>query len=130
MLNQFLKKHKMKNTNDLLNYIAKTRRFTKEDVKIILEALIEFMEICAENQEVLKVRGFGKLTFIPIPERTVSEFVDKKGVYHESKILPPTVKVNFRLAEGIRKRGQLNIRKNISLEEDFDEDETLDNIED
>lgn len=121
-----------RNTNDLIEYLANGRnvKFAKMDVKEFLNGLVEFFESCAEQNEEIKIRGFGKLTFVPIPERTISEFVDKKGIYHESKVLPPTVKVNFRLAEGIRKRGQLNIRKNISLEEDFDENETLDNIED
>jgi nucleoid DNA-binding protein len=120
----------MKKTNDLLNYIAKSRRFTKEDVKIIIEALIEYMEICAENQEVLKVRGFGVLSYVPIPARNISGYMDKQGVFHEPKKLPPAIKVNFRLAENIRRYGQINSRKNISSQEDFDENETLDNIED
>jgi nucleoid DNA-binding protein len=119
----------MKKTNDLLNYIAKSRRFTKEDVKIIIEGLIEYMEICAENQEVLKVRGFGKLSYVSIPAREISEYIDKQGNYHEPKSLPPAIKVNFRLAENIRKYGSINSRKNIQLEEDFDDDETLDEIE-
>lgn len=122
----------MKKTDDLISFIAQEKpiKFTKGDVKIFLDYLVEYFEKCAENGEELKVRGFGKLTFIPIPERTISEFVDKKGVRHESKLLPSTVKVNFRLAEGIRKRGQINSRKSISSQEDFDENETLDNIED
>lgn len=120
----------MKNTDDLITYISKSRRFTKEDVKIILESLIEFMEICAENQEILKVRGFGKLSYVPIPARDVSGYTDKQGVYHNPKSLPPTIKVNFRLAENIRRYGSINSRKNIFLEEEFDENETLDNIED
>jgi len=120
----------MKKTNDLLNYIAKSRRFTKEDVKIIIEALIEYMEICAENQEVLKVRGFGILSYVPIPARNISGYTDKQGEYHEPKKLPPAIKINFRLAENIRRYGSINSRKNILLQEDFDENETLDNIED
>lgn len=120
----------MKKTNDLLNYIAKSRRFTKEDVKIIIEALIEYMEICAEKQETLKVRGFGVLSYVPIPARNVSGYTDKQGEYHEPKKLPPAIKINFRLAENIRRYGQINSRKNIPSQEDFDENETLDNIED
>lgn len=120
----------MKKTNDLLNYIAKSRRFTKEDVKIIIEALIEYMEICAENQEVLKVRGFGVLSYVPIPAREVSGYTDKQGVFHEPKSLPPAIKINFRLAENIRRYGSINSRKKLSSQEDFDENETLDNIED
>lgn len=120
----------MKKTNDLLNYIAKSRRFTKEDVKIIIEALIEYMEICAENQETLKVRGFGVLSYVQIPARNISGYMDKQGVFHEPKSLPPAIKVNFRLAENIRRYGQINSRKTIPSQEDFDENETLDNIED
>lgn len=120
----------MKNSNDLLEYVSKTKRFTKGDVKLILDGIVEYMEICAENQEVLKVRGFGVLSYIPIPARNISGYTDKQGEYHEAKKLPPAIKINFRLAENIRRYGSINSRKNILLQEDFDENETLDNIED
>lgn len=119
----------MKNTDDLITYISKSRRFTKEDVKIVLEGLIEFMEICAENQEEMKVRGFGKLTYVLIPPRIISSYTDKNGVFHEEKNLPSAIKINFRLAENIRRYGSINSRKNIQLEENFDDGETLDEIE-
>lgn len=119
----------MKNTDDLITYISKSRRFTKEDVKIIIEGLIEFMEICAENQEEMKIRGFGKLSYIPIPAREISGYTDKQGNYHNPKSLPPAIKTNFRLAENIRRYGSINSRKNTRLEEDSGNDETLDEIE-
>ncbi len=118
-----------KSTDDLITYISKSRRFTKEDVKIILEALIEFMEICAEKQEEMKVRGFGKLTYVPIPPRIISSYTDKNGVFHEEKNLPSAIKINFRLAENIRRYGSINSRKNLSSQKDFDEEETLDNLD-
>lgn len=122
----------MKKTNDLIEYLANGRKvkFAKMDVKEILDGIVEFFEECAENQEVLKVRGFGVLSYVPIPAREVSGYTDKQGVFHEPKSLPPAIKINFRLAENIRRYGSINSRKNIPSQEDFDEKETLDNIED
>jgi nucleoid DNA-binding protein len=121
----------MKKTNDLIEYLANGRKvkFAKMDVKEILDGIVEFFEECAENQESLKVRGFGFLSYIPISARDISGYTDKQGVYHEPKKLPPAIKVNFRLAENIRRYGSINSRKNIQLEEDFGDDETLDEIE-
>lgn len=122
----------MKKTTDLIEYLANGRKikFAKMDVKEILDGIVEFFEECAENQEVLKVRGFGVLSYIPIPARNISGYTDKQGVYHEPKSLPQTIKINFRLAENIRRYGQINSRKNVSLQENPDENKTLDNIED
>ncbi len=122
----------MKKTNDLIEYLANSRKvkFAKMDVKELLDGIVEYFQECAEKQEELKVRGFGKLHFVPIPAREISEYTDKQGNYHEPKSLPPAIKINFRLAENIRRYGQINSRKNIPSQEDFDEDETLDNIED
>lgn len=93
-----------KTLDDLLNYIAKERkiRYTKEDVSIFLDGFVEYLEECVANGDELKIRGLGKLYYVPIPERTIKSFTDKTGKYHPEKVLPPTIKVNFRLAENIR----------------------------
>lgn len=122
----------MKNTNDMIEYLANGReiKFAKMDVKELLNGVVEYFEECAKNGDELKIRGFGKLTYVPIPPRTISSYTDKNGFFHEEKNLPSAIKINFRLAENIRRYGQINSRKNVSLQEDFDEEETLDNIED
>lgn len=122
----------MKNTNDLIDYLANGRevKFAKMDVKELLDGIVEYFESCASSQEELKIRGFGKLTYVPIPAREISSYIDKQGIYHEAKSLPPAIKINFKLAENIRRYGSINSRKNLASQEYFDEEETLDNIED
>lgn len=96
----------MKNTDDLIEFVAKSRRFTKEDVKIVLDGIVEFFETCSTNKEELKIRGFGKLHYVPIPQRKIKSFTDKNGEFHPETILPPTIKVNFKIAENIRNRAK------------------------
>lgn len=98
----------MKNTDDLITYVAQAKRFTKEDVKIILDGIVEYFEECAIKKEEIKIRGFGKLHYVPIPKRKIKSFTDKNGVFHAETEFPPTVKVNFKLAENIRIRAKIN----------------------
>jgi hypothetical protein len=71
-----------------------------------MDGLVEFLENCVAERHVLKVRGFGRLYYSPIPERRTSAYTDKFGVSHPELHLPPTTKVVFKLAENIRRLGQ------------------------
>ena len=103
---------------ELILLLSKKSRFTKGDIKIILDSLIETLEELVVNEgdefddgetskTLLKVRGLGEIRSVLLPER--------KG--KDGRILPPTPKVIFRLSENIRFAG-----KNVV---EIDEEETL-----
>lgn len=111
---------KIKTQDDLISEIAKRARFTKSDVKIIFNVLIELMEeLVAETinssfektKLLMKVRNFGSLYIQKIPPRKGRTGLD----------LPETTRVVFRLSENIR-FGNRNIQNQ--------GDETLDSIDD
>lgn len=82
----------MINTDSFIEMVAKRANFTKKDVKIILDTIIEiFTEIVLKGQT-LKIRSLGKLYTQVIPAR--------KGV--KGQMLPPADRVIFRLSENIR----------------------------
>ena len=93
------------NTDDFVTLIAKKARFTKEDVKIILDAIVEIFEDCVQDSIVLKIRSLGKLYYSKVPARTISQFTDKFGQTHEEKSLPESRKVIFKLSRNIRYSG-------------------------
>jgi len=78
--------------DDFISEIAKRSRFTKSDVSIILETIIEIFSDCVRDNIILKVRGFGRLYVQLIPPRKGS-----KG-----QQLPESTRAIFKLAETIR----------------------------
>lgn len=78
--------------DDLISEIAKRSRFTKADVAIILETLIEIFTECVRDNIILKIRGFGRLYVQIIPPRKGS-----KG-----QQLSESTRAIFKLAEPIR----------------------------
>ena len=108
-------------TDDFISIVAQKARFTKGDVKIILNAIIETFEEFVKNKRTLKVRSFGKLYTATFPARRIPAFTDKNGLFHKELNLPETGKVIFRLSNNIRFAGQVP---------EIDSEKTLDNIED
>lgn len=94
-------------TPEFIRVLGEKVQFTQGDVKEILKGIIEIFEECVEQNVELKLKGFGKIKFIYIPERNVSGFYTGKGedkVWHEPKTYAPSRKVIFTLAENIRFR--------------------------
>jgi len=92
----------MMKMNDLLDVIAKRARFTKADVKTILDTLVQVFEEAARENVPIKVRGFGYLYYQMLGERKTRAYTDKKGIRHPEQTFPPTQKVVFKLSENIR----------------------------
>lgn len=106
-------------TDEVIDYIAKKKRFAKKDVKEILDGLIELYEDCAASGTIIKIRSFGKLHYIKIPPRKISGYTDKFGRYHEPRDLPEAIKVNFKLSENIRQLAQTFTKtENLPLDND------------
>lgn len=114
----------IRSQKELILLLSKSSRFIKQDIKIILDALIQTLEqlVATESNNfeegktekvLLKVRGLGEMKSILIPER--------KG--KDSQMLPPTTKIIFRLSKNIRFAG-----RNVESDE-TDDDADLDSEE-
>jgi nucleoid DNA-binding protein len=80
----------------LIKTIAQRADFAQKDVRVILDELIKVFEESALSGTEISVRGFGRLKFQQLKERTIT-----KGKY-AGRVLPPVKRITFKLAEGIR----------------------------
>lgn len=91
------------NRDWLITEIAKRASFTKKDVAIILDTIVEIFTEIVLNNDTLSVYGLGKL---------YTQFIgERKG--SKGQMLPATNRSVFKLAEGIR-FAQQRERKQIS----------------
>lgn len=90
--------------DDLIELLAHRAKFTKGDVKIILDCLIEIFEEAVARGTSLTIKRFGKLVFQQLESRDVKGYTTKEGEYFPPKTLPPTERITFKLAENIRKQ--------------------------
>lgn len=107
-------------TNDFISLLSKRARFTKGDIKFLLDVLVEILEELSKDGIILRVRGLGKLYYSRVPARKISAYTDKFGVFHPEKVLPESRKVIFKLASNIRYPGEID--SNIK---DLDKDEEV-----
>lgn len=93
------------NQNEFISEIAKRARFTKSDIKTILDTITEIFEELVFEAEfedgedtniLLRSRGFGILYIQRLGER--------KG--NKGQILPESTRVVFKLGENIRRAGK------------------------
>lgn len=85
-------KNKSLDQDAFITLLAEKARFTKSDVKLIYDAMVEVFEQSVKEDTELRLRSFGKLYISHIPVRI--------GI--GGKLFPPAKKVIFRLAENIR----------------------------
>lgn len=115
----------IKSQGELINEIAKRKRFLKADVKLILDGLVEVMEDVVREESnnfpegkstkmLLRSRGLGILYSQKIPER--------KGRIGED--LPATTRVVLRLSENIRYAGR-GVKPEIEERLDLDNEEDM-----
>lgn len=78
--------------DEFVNEIASRAQFTKKDVNLILDTIIEILVEAVKDNSIILIRGFFKLYTQKIPARK-----GKAGIS-----LPPTTRVIMRLAENIR----------------------------
>ena len=106
------------NQSEFVAQIAKRARFTKADIKTILDTITEIFEELVFEAEfddgedtniLLRSRGFGILYIQRLGER--------KG--NKGQILPETERVIFKLSENIRRAGKDKVE--IDEEEDLTE---------
>lgn len=90
--------------DDLIELLAKRARFTKADVKVILDELIRIFEEAVARGTPLTIKRFGKLVFQQLESREVKGYTTKDGEKFPPKTLPPTKRITFRLAENIRNK--------------------------
>lgn len=81
----------------LIKELASRMNCRQSDAEVFIETLSEIMADCVESDEELKVRGFGTLYTIPIPERKGYDNHKKSKV-----IYPATKKVIFKVAGNIK----------------------------
>lgn len=82
--------------DEFITILADRVGYTKKDTYDFLKALIFVFEYCVRQEIQLKVKYFGTLVFGNIKAR--------KG--NDGRMLPPTRKIYFRLADNIRKAGE------------------------
>lgn len=80
------------NRDEFVSQIASRAQFTKKDVNLILDTIIEILIEAVKENAIILVRGFFKLYTQKIPARK-----GKDGIS-----LSPTTRVILRLAEPIR----------------------------
>jgi len=113
--------------HDLISEIAKRSRFSKSDIKIILDNFTELLEDLVREESnnfddnsdsklLLKSRGLGNLYSQRIKER--------KGSKGEQ--LPETTRVVWRLSENIRFAGR-DLNEEFDVDEDFEDLDNIDN---
>lgn len=85
------------NKDRFIEILADRAGFTKGDVRIILDTLVEVFEDAVQNETEINVRGFGRLSFSVLPARKGYD-----GFKGKSIDLPQTRRVLFSLAENIR----------------------------
>lgn len=79
-----------------ISKVAQKAMFTKSDVRIILDKMIEVFEECVEDNVVIKIRGLGKLTIKVIePHEGYNAVKGEYQQFQESK------RVNFKLSANI-----------------------------
>jgi len=93
---------KIEGQDQLITVLSKRAKFVKKDVKIILDELTNLLEelVFTDNgifengkaKILLRVRDFGILKIVPIPER----------LGNDGKLLPASSKIVFSLGERIR----------------------------
>lgn len=110
---------KIKSQSEFIAEIAKRARFTKSDIKTILDTVTEIFEELvfeAEFEEgkdtnvLLRSRGFGILYIQRLGER--------KG--NKGQILPESTRVVFKLGENIRRAGKDHIENDDDIDNDDD----------
>lgn len=84
--------NKIISRDDFVSEISTRAQFTKKDVNIILDTIIELLIEAVKNNSIIMIRGFFKLYTQKIPARK-----GKNGIS-----LPQTTRVILRLAEPIR----------------------------
>ena len=81
------------NRNDFITLISKKARFSKGDIEIVLDAIVEIFEESVKDSIIIKVRGLGKLY-----SQTIKPRKGKGGIS-----LPETQRIIFRLSQNIRR---------------------------
>jgi nucleoid DNA-binding protein len=84
--------NKIINRDEFVTELASRARFTKQDINLILDTMIEILIEAVKNNSIIFMRGFFKLYTQKIPARKGKGGID----------LPPATRVICRLAENIR----------------------------
>ena len=90
------------NQDDFIGLVAEKARFSKLDTKILLNAIVDVFIESVKQGRILKIKNFGRLYYQKIKARHVSGYTTKDGEIVPPKDLPESLRVVFRLAEGIR----------------------------
>lgn len=91
-----LKKNTLKKEN-VIEKIAKEARFSKKDVRLILDTFILVLEDAVEQQIEVKIRGLGTLSYVPIKEHFGFDAKNRKKIF-----IKGFSKVNFKLSDNIK----------------------------
>lgn len=75
--------------------VARRARFTKGDIRLILNTMIEVFIDAVKNRREIFIRGFGLLYIQKLPQRKASKLFNEK-------ILPESERVIFKLSSTIR----------------------------
>ncbi len=94
--------NKIITSDEFITMLAQKAGFTKGDIKVILDSIIEIFEEAVLNRTIIKLKYFGKLDFQQLLVRNVAGYTTKSGEKVLPKILPETTRVTFKLAENIR----------------------------
>lgn len=86
------------NQDDFITELASRAGFTKSDVKLIYDTIVEMFEEAVKEESILKLHNLGKLE--------VKKIKSRLGRNGES--LPETNRVIFKLAENIRRANKEN----------------------
>jgi len=83
---------------DFIKRVATATDVTMGDIEIILDAMITELENVVRDGDTLKVKGFGTLTSIYLPERNGYSVKEKKVI----RLPAGHRRVNFKLSKNIK----------------------------
>ena len=96
----------IKNKDEFISILSSRARFSKKDIKIILDEMVKMFEEATRVEKQINIGRFGRLYHQILPAR-------KSGI--DGSMLPPARRTAFRLSDNIRSGGKVEI---ISSEEE------------
>ena len=92
-------------TLDKISFIRKIANksgYTMKDTKVFLDSFIEVIEECVADETEVNIFGFGKLSYVHLPQRKGFKPISGKPGEGEQKVYPPAVKIVFKLSKTLR----------------------------
>ena len=100
MLTDYTITEDIKNKAEFISVLSSRARFSKKDIKIILDEIVKMFEEATRAEKQINIGRFGRLYHQILPAR-------KSGI--DGSMLPPARRTAFRLSDNIRSGGKVEI---------------------